>query len=700
MSRSSSNQSNFGFFTLLAVAVLPVFNFFLFGAFQLYAGNADEFASGFGNILPRIVPAMSMVWLVLVVIGLALGGGLRDRYLFLLFGLGLLIWVQGAFVVGDYGVFDGRGIAWQAFAWPAWLDVLLWVGVLAGFVVWYRDLGTILLPATAALIVFQFAAAGYLGVTSESRLWSARTSIDTGPPAGIFRYSADSNIVHVILDNFQTDIFEELVEDEVLEAALDGFVLFRENAAVTPYTSLAIPSIFSGRVYGGTEPASTFFNRGLQDGFQGRLHEIGYTVNLATLQSLAGSSHDHKYRLPDIYGATARQLIQHEANQLLDISLFRHVPHLFKRWVYNENNWRLRSLIADPEVLPKSFAHKQFFSEYMQRMEVTAKGPAYHYLHLWPPHPPYVTTSDGKYAGRVLPSTRLNYKNEARDILLKFIDFLTVLKQQGIYDDTLIILHSDHGGEFEPDFSPARVLALKAIKPRNSRGKLRVSNAQVSLTDIGATIFQQEGIDIDWPGQSVFDVSEGQVRARQYVAYQGNHQKYLSTVRIKGSLYQADSYSYLEPIELDRSPATYVYGEVVDFGLQGVGSMYLGEGWSTPAPGVVWNDGYKASLEIPVDPPDNDLELTLWLRPAIHGDALPRQRIAVYVGDEQVGRWELERPEGASLKARIPAEMVSSDELVVRLDLPDAANQAELGVGGDRRLQAIALRRFRLEQIP
>lgn len=698
MTQSPPKQPSFGFLALAIIAALPVLGFFLFGTFNLYAGNADEFDAGFRDILPRYLPAMAIAWLALAGIGMLLRGSIRQRYACALLGFGVLIWAQGTFFAGDYGVLDGRGLNWQAFAFPAWLDIALWAGILVGFVIGYRRIRNIALPASVALITLQFIAGLHAGLTSEQRVWSASGLTDSGPPEGIFHYSRTNNVVHLILDNFQTDIFEEIVEEEGLEEAFDGFVLFRENASVAPYTTMAIPSIFSGQVYDGTEHPGAFFQRGTEEGFYSVLHEHGYKVNLSTLRSLANSRYDHHYRIPAIHGANASELIHSEATRLADITLFRHVPHLARNWIYNDNNWRLRPVMANPEILPKSFSHKRFFRDYTGRLDPVNDEPAYHFLHLWPPHPPYVTTAQGNYAGKVLPNTRENYKNEARDILRYVVEFLEALKARNIYDDTLIVLHSDHGGAFEPEFTPSRMLAMNVIKPRNSRGPLQVSNAQVSLADVAATILRKEGIEIEWPGRSVFEVDEDEVRERRFVFYHGGRNEYLRPIRIFGSLYSADSYTHLESIELDFAAAVYAYGEIMSVGVEGTGSTYLDEGWSTPDPGIVWNNGHEATLRIPIDPPEGDLDLTVWLVPNVYDEVLPRQRIRIYVADEQVGDWELERREGVSLQAQIPARLIDSDELVIRFELPDAASQVELGVGGDKRTQAIALRRFRVER--
>src|SRR5699024_3125340 len=106
------------------------------------------------------------------------------------------------------------------------------------------------------------------------------------------------------------------------------------------------------------------------------------------------------------------------------------------------------------------------------------------------------------------------------------------------------------------------------------------------------------------------------------------------------------------------------------------------------------------ALIIPVEPSGKELDLSLWLLPSIHGDSWPRQRIILDMQDQEIARWELTERESVELKASIPAELTDTDELVLHFQFPDAVRQPDIGVGQDRRLQAIALSGFRLTETP
>lgn len=684
---------------IVFATAVPVLSFFLFGPFTVFGGNPDEFDSGFLQLLPTLLPLAGLAWGLLILPGLALKARARDRYLWLVFALGALVWAQGTFLVHDYGMLDGRGLDWDAVGDFAWLDLVLWAGVALVALGLARRLPALLTPLALVIVALQLVGAIE---TASSLAESPRRADPTeqeAPPEALFRHSTERNVVHIVLDNFQTDVFAELVaEEESLDSVFEGFVLFTENAAAAPYTNLAIPSILLGRTFDGSIPDNAFHKAAAENGLPSRLNKLGYRVNLSLMQSLQGTRHSATYRIPNSIDQLPAERARAEALDLLDITLFRAAPHLARGWTYNDNKWRIHRLLGRHEALPKAFAHREYLRRYAERIRPSDEGPAYHFIHVWPPHPPYVTNADGAAAGEALPNTRENYRNEARATLQAVASIIEALKQQGLYDNSLIVLQSDHGGAFEPAFTPKRMFALLAIKPRERRGAMTTSKAQTSVTDVAATIVEREGVDLDFPGDSVFTVAESEPRARYYAMYKGRGHEALRRVRIRGPLNDPESYEDLETGELAVHRPVYRYGEVANVGLEGQATGYLGDGWSMPFPNLVWNNGHEATLEIPIERSDRALDLSLWVLPSIHGDDWPRQRVVLKAGNRQIARWELTERESTKLEARIPAKFANSDELVLHFEFPDAVRQRDIGVGQDRRLQAVALGRFRLRE--
>lgn len=673
---------------LWASALLPALGLCLFGPLGILQANPEEFDS-----LPRAVllGAGLAVGALLALPGHALPPAWRARWVSLLFVLGLLMWLQGAFLMHDYGVLDGRGMRFEGFGALASGDVLLWLAALTAAVIFAPRLASIAGFGAAVFIVLQAVPlAGFL-LSFEAAPDNEEPQI----PPDILAYSGTRNIVHGVFDNFQTDVFEQVVAEEDLREHFDGFTLYTNNLAVAPHTSLAVPAIFSGRAYDGSMPADDYYQQAVGEGFHTRLHKRGMTVNLLPLLSMRQGEYSAYFEPPSFYGVPERQRLLTEAVQLINVALFRQVPHPARAWVYNDNRWRLGQLLSFSRG-GKGFHQRRFLADYIERIDTGGETPAYHYVHTWSPHPPFTTRRNGSQAPSALANTRENYLNEARPTVALMVDWIERLKALGLYDDALIIFQSDHGGGYEPDFMPSRSLALLAVKPPGARGPMAFSDAPSTVADVAATVLETVGIDDPaFPGPSLWRLEDDE-RTRRFV-FQSDGEFHVTEVAGRVD----NPAAYAEPRRLDivADPRDYEYGSSVAVGLVGQGGRYLGEGWSAPEDRHVWSNGRQASLLLEVRPPASDLELNLTFLPHVHAEALPEQRIEILVNGRPLTSWVATEPGRTTLDMRIPHDWVSARQLEILFRLPDAASPADLGTGGDRRELGIGLINFRLQPV-
>ena len=690
---------------LIAPSLLVSANLFVFGTFSVFQANLDEFEVGYASLLPLCGLSGLLLTSALLLTGFMVPGRAVKGLACAIFCLGILLWVQGNFLVGTYGVFDGRGIDWSRFALRGWMDAFVWVFVLAAGLGFSRYLIKITSETSWILIGLQSIFLLVPSVTSEG-LWSKSHPRQYQLPTGLLSYSATRNIVHIVLDSFQTDVFRELVAEQELEEDLQGFVLFEENIGVAPYTSFSIPAIFSGQIYDGKQLPGRYYRNSIEAGFHNRLYDQGYTVNLVPGESMMGSRYTNYYDRHRVYKGSRKEVVYLNAARLMDVALFRQSPHWVRRRIYNDNNWLLTRMVAGSSIFP-SLRQKAFFNDYLEHIFVGDPQPAYHFLHLWPPHPPYVTRSDGSYAGRALPNTRENYRNEARAILKLFMKLLERLKDLNLYDRSLIILQADHGSQISPvidgktvDTCVPRVAALLTVKLPGSSGALTVSSAPTSNLDIAATIIEASGVEGRFPGRSVFEIESSEARTRPYVTYSatGGGQQ-LTRHWIQGSIFDPVSCVADKPVAVQTKRVPYDYGTEIIFGLVGNAEDYIGSGWSSPMSRGWWNNGESASLNLTVAPPENDLVLKArflpYLRPQV-----PEQNIYVLVNGTEVDLWSARERKTQQFRTVIPRGLIHSPEVEIRFDLPNATSAESLAMGSDKRKLAILMSSASLHLLP
>ncbi len=533
-----------------AVAAFFALTLFFFGPVQIYFSNLDDFAYGFGSLLPFLA-GLTIATLALIMLLLAiLPASASARMLSLLLAAGTLLWIQGNILVWDYGPLDGHDIAWSQKIHLGLIDTPLWILLLGAALLHSRPVQRIARPLSLAMIAMQAFSFLALTLPNAQHIQPVHYGIDHSRQ---FTFSNRRNVIIVILDTFQSDVFQELLnENPDYKNTFSGFTYFRNALGGSPSTVTAIPLILTGRQYDNSLPMDRF----LKDTYTShslplRLKKEGYDCDLFPIIGI-GVYLDKKLasNLKESNPAAAS-----DAAFLLDLSLFRQVPHFIKIGIYNRQSWLLSGWLErrppDPlrsarwkKKTPRSLPDREF----VKTMEANACSDSpqseFKYYHLRGLHPPLQMDADCKY--RKMAFNRANYKNQASGLLRLQESFLGQLKRINVFENSLIFIVGDHGpgswGLTEINLSslggtalannenPAlsRVMAgalpLILVKRLGDAGErpLRVSDAPVWLGDIPATVLAELGLKAEFPGRSFFDLGENENRERQYFYYEGH----------------------------------------------------------------------------------------------------------------------------------------------------------------------------------
>jgi len=422
------------------------------------------------------------------------------------------------------------------------VDGTLWVGLLIVACLFFSKVHKISTVASIALTGVVLVSLFFTSLQKPGT-WSAhqKSSLKLQPPKEIFEFSSRQNIIQFILDGFQSDIFEEIVAEdfERYSTSLEGFTFFREAIGSFPTTYMAVPAFLSGTIYKNHMPMRQFVNQvNRRRTIFNVLYDSGIETDLVCdLRFRRGARYSNYCRIAVPYGGGKKENLRFESALMIDLALFRHVPQFLKKFIYNDELWLVQRLFREKNkrLQIRYFSHKAFLGDLVEHLSVKRNTPVYKYIHLMTTHFPIVVNKDCEYAGK-LPATEENTKIQAKCCLDNFITFVDKLKEKGIYDSSLIILQADHGhgqkikminGDSPGDEARSHndrslseiagsALALLAVKPPHSKGKLQTSGAQVSLTDIPATIGYFIDLNEKFNGRSVFEVNPDEERERRF----------------------------------------------------------------------------------------------------------------------------------------------------------------------------------------
>ncbi|MDP1622335.1 MAG: sulfatase-like hydrolase/transferase [Bacteroidales bacterium] len=682
---------------VLPPVLLISLSIFLFGPATVYKGNAVEFGFPLSDLLSvYLIPGIILV-LLLIGISLVLSERLLRWYISILFAGGLLLYIQSSFLIWNYGLFDGNLIDWSKYRWQGYFDLLIWLVILILALAFRKKILRFSSLVCWSLILLQ----GVLFIVPASSQNNKPVETNSGweIPPDLYNYSDSLNVIHFMCDGFQTDVFLECINENSFESTLEGFTVFRENITNADKTSISIPSIFSGDVYDGSVPVGEFFHKNISEkGFHNILYQNGFKVNFIPHISMPQTNVTNYYTIPTLYKKSEKDECVYKAAYLLDIGLFRVMPHFVKQVINNGGNWRISTFFAESSN-QQIRSVVAFMQDYTKKIVVSGSKPVYHFIFLYPPHPPNVIEKDGTIASEILPPTRENYKSQATHTLNLFVDFLNGLKQNGLFEKSLIILQSDHGALFQPIINgneilleTGRIPTMLAIKRPNEKGNLKFSDAQTMNADVAATILDFLKIDHKFNGTSVFSIDTMNNRPRDFVTESKRY-------TILGSIYKSTSWINSVGLKSPKRNPVYTWDSVISFGLMGNAEIFQDTGWSVPRSNDQWNNGKLSRLNFVVNETESDILLEATFTPFLSTGKLDTQRVNILVNNKMVGQWVLTENCLQSKTVLIPNKILNGKSLDLSFIFPDATSPTSLNLDQDHRLLAIKMKKMLLRQI-
>lgn len=703
---------------------------------HVYFANMPEFSAPIVSLFSFLLPFIGIVLLFFLVFLFLMPEKIHPYMVSLLAAIGVLFWIQGYLLNWDYGVLTGVPIEWHLYPFRAVIDILVWITAIACFLLFSKKLGAHLRFVSILLLAVQ---AFSLSVVYYNAPSPPALQAYTLSESGKMQFSEEKNIVILMLDAFQADVFQEILDKHPeYYDVFSGFTYFRNTTAQYSKTYGAVPAILTGHWYENEVPIQRFLSDAFVDSISAKLMREGWTAHLYPM-SPRTIGYSDKYA-SNIVQKSNRRAIAGEAGKLLDVGFFRASPQALKAFWINDFHWRLANYMPfftsktsslKTSATGRDFFHpiQEFVYESQHDLSLNNPEPTLKFFHFNIPHEPFTLNEKLEYER--LPSNREGFFRYSITGLEAARVFLEELKSNGIYDNTMIFIVSDHGGgEYNtgiynnktvgacpgnaqiPTMHHQSGLPLLLVKPFAAEGKhLNISDSPVSLGDILPTISSAIGLETDYPGEDVFRVPQNLDRVRRYLFYRfsGWNVNYLPEMieyKITGHAWHASSWiptgRIFAPAGEEKEPAAsfsgFVLGEKYFFTNNDYVQILL-KGWSSPEDHGVWSRGTRSAIKIPFkDKPEYPLRLQFRLRPYTCGGTISSQHVKVTDAEgEFLEEWRVSR--GSDwYGVVINKEDVGDDGLIVHFELPDAKSPLECKTSVDSRVLGVSLNSLRIDK--
>ena len=320
------------------------------------------------------------------------------------------------------------------------------------------------------------------------------------------------NLVILVLDSFDQNYLTKLIEEDNEELyKLDGFRYFSNYSGLFRSTTYGITPLLTG---------DTFIN---QEGWEEYLETNGTYYDDLISQGYDIDVYSGEWKhVPGYVRDKVRNIIDAKitmkgvrlkaAELLYRLAWSKYLPDYVKCyvWLYGPELEGFERY--DSDSVPFDWYNSTFRDGLKQNGVSVSSGKQFKFIHLYGAHEPYFT-------GKDLEDVDENWDVDSipQGAIKLATIYIEELKKVGVYDDSTIIITSDHGSTHVPGILSNPILL---IKEKGSHGALIESKAPVSEADFGATVVDLLNGDAEYKNEeSALTIKEDAVRERKYYGY-------------------------------------------------------------------------------------------------------------------------------------------------------------------------------------
>lgn len=560
----------------------------------------------------------------------------------------------------------------------------------------------------------------------------ASHQLKTTPSKNRSEVSSLPNIYHLHLDAMQTDFFVKNLIDSDLSKHFEGFTLFKHNISSYPYTPSSVASYLTSTTFQGGN-----YKKWLEKfdaGMISTLKSKGYQINIIGKGSIFKTEKaDHFISNDDIYKKYT-QIKHPTAKQFFKLVIAKIIP-----------NFKTNQLMAFSDIIMNHFypiapiPHTindgiepytgHLVLKHLIKTESKRKANSEYFLaQAVIPHGPYFMDENCRY-GELKGNVAHQYMQQVKCTTNTVIDFIDELKLLGRYDNSIIIIHADHGEgwpgfvtekkgvyysslidevnktpyriQYHPwskEALEARTAALLMIKPPKKNTALNISLIKSQLLDIypsilgllGEVAFHDlEGTDLSSYIVN-YDSKLNQKKQTFYYFTPGNTVNEIEEIEVA---FDDNAHPKLKDngikLNLQEKLHKINTGDYINF-MTDEGISYMSTGLSGIEPDGRWSNGKKINIYFR---PGNIHSITLLL----HGfvtDKNRTQNVTLFLNQHKLGKISIEykKENPNEFTFNIPPSAVQSgkiNRLSFNINTP-LLSPKDLGINQDTRLLGLS----------
>lgn len=537
------------FWTGIILSGVATFMICFYAPLELFANNLGEFVFDSKMIVPVVFVTFlvffaisSFVMLICYLVSEKLYAIVTVIYFVAFIGS----YIQGNFMTKHIPVLDGTPIDWSTFTKQNVKTIVVWalfallscaiikIGKRDGYYAFVRMVSVIVFCMLAiSLMVVYF-------VKGANKKVENNMFINEGD---MLEMSEDQNFVILLLDCVDARVMQKMMEDRPdYKELFEDFTFYTNTMSTYPYTSQSIPYIMTGQWFQNETSYEDYYaDAMIKSPLFAELEKRDYSIGVYETEI---PKLDNPDRFQNIFYTENSTFDKTDFAKLeLRTTAFRYAPYFMKgRFEYDNDDFKA---LRHFDVSSESFSDVDSdFYEYLNKSAVTTtEQSAFKFIHIQGAHSPY------RYNEQVEKITNATYETNVQACMTITRKYLDLLKEAGVYDNTIIFVMSDHGYEGGKAQGVDRQNPILFIKGVGESHELQFDDAPISYADLqDAYVELLDGKKSD----EVFPYKEGDTRERRYLLYalnnkdimyeyiQTGHAKDMTTMYETGTVYMVE----------------------------------------------------------------------------------------------------------------------------------------------------------------
>lgn len=507
------------------------FMLFINEPLTMYATNKDDF--GF-DLYTIIIPLLTVFFVVFLVISLIYTGiyFLNKKFskkltvyniiLIISYILFILLYIQGNYLTGDLPPIDGSMMNWPSFIKDNIITISILIILIVTYVITikkYKYEKVINTSKYISLAVFAMLFVSLITTAISYDLFEKRKVLYISKD-NITEASTNKNFYIFLLDAVDSTRFNEILLNSEYKELFNDFTYFKDTLGAYPFTRDSIPFVLSGKWNENETRFREHYNEAMDNSpLIKALQEKDYEINL----------YETDLRWSTDKVSAVSNIIEYDSSispicfgkEELRYIAFKYLPYFLKQYSKVDT--------FDFDYCKRISTDKAFDwnnADYYQLLKnedlELVDNKYFSFTHIQGGHVPFDTDEN---LNKVSES---NYEQVLRGSLNILNEFINRLKENNVYDNSVIVVLADHG--WQETRQEGRQNPILYIKGINEHHNMITSDKPISYEDLMDAY--QELLDGKKSTEIFSNISYD--RTRRYLWYVFNREDHIVEFELKG----------------------------------------------------------------------------------------------------------------------------------------------------------------------